>query len=151
MAHVWAARHLVPRMAARGGGYLLNTASAAGLLSQIGSAPYAVTKHAAVALAEWLAITHGDEGIKVSVLCPQAVRTAMTAGNPDGVASVDGMIEPEDVAEACVRAIEAETFLVLPHPRCWNTCAARPATTTAGSAACESSTGGSPDGRSNRG
>jgi NAD(P)-dependent dehydrogenase (short-subunit alcohol dehydrogenase family) len=116
MAHVWAARHLIPRMVERGGGYLLNTASAAGLLSQIGSAPYAVTKHAAVALAEWLAITHGDQGIKVSVLCPQAVRTAMTAGNPDGVASVDGMIEPEDVALACVRAIEAETFLVLPHP-----------------------------------
>jgi NAD(P)-dependent dehydrogenase (short-subunit alcohol dehydrogenase family) len=116
MAHVWAARHLVPRMVARGGGYLLNTASAAGLLSQIGSAPYAVTKHAAVALAEWLAITHGDQGIKVSVLCPQAVRTAMTAGNEGGVASVDGMIEPEAVAEACVRAIEAEDFLVLPHP-----------------------------------
>lgn len=116
MAHVWAARHLVPRMIARGGGYLLNTASAAGLLSQIGSAPYAVTKHAAVSLAEWLAITHGDQGIKVSVLCPQAVRTAMTAGNPDGVASVDGMIEPEIVAEACVRAIEAEDFLILPHP-----------------------------------
>ena len=116
MAHVWAARHLVPRMVARGGGYLVNTASAAGLLSQIGSAPYAVTKHAAVGLAEWLAITHGDDGVKVSVLCPQAVRTAMTAGNPDGVASVDGMIEPEDVAEACVRAIEAEDFLILPHP-----------------------------------
>ncbi len=116
MAHVWAARHMVPRMAARGEGYLLNTASAAGLLSQIGSAPYAVTKHAAVGLAEWLAITHGDKGIKVSVLAPQAVRTAMTAGNPDGVASVDGMIEPEAVAEACVRAIEAEDFLILPHP-----------------------------------
>ena len=117
MAHVWAARYLVPLMSARGGGYLLNTASAAGLLSQVGSAPYAVTKHAAVALAEWLSITHGDDGIKVSVLCPQAVRTAMTAGNPDGVASVDGMLEPEDAAEACVRAIEAETFLVLPHPQ----------------------------------
>ncbi len=116
MAHVWAARHMVPLMAARGEGYLLNTASAAGLLSQIGSAPYAVTKHAAVGLAEWLAITHGDKGIRVSVLAPQAVRTAMTAGNPDGVASVDGMIEPEAVAEACVRAIEAEDFLVLPHP-----------------------------------
>jgi len=117
MAHVWAARHLVPRMAARGGGYLLNTASAAGLLSQVGSAPYAVTKHAAVALAEWLSITHGDQGIKVSVLCPQAGRTAMTAGNPDGVASVDGMIEPEEAADACMKAIEAETFLVLPHPQ----------------------------------
>ena len=116
MAHVWAARHLVPRMIERGGGYLLNTASAAGLLSQIGSAPYAVTKHAAVALAEWLAITLGDQGIKVSVLCPQAVRTAMTAGNAGGVASIDGMLEPEDAAEACIRAIEAETFLVLPHP-----------------------------------
>jgi NAD(P)-dependent dehydrogenase (short-subunit alcohol dehydrogenase family) len=116
MAHVWAARHLVPRMIARGGGYLLNTASAAGLLSQIGSAPYAVTKHAAVGLAEWLAITHGDQGIKVSVLCPQAVRTAMTKDNPDGVASIDGMMEPDVVAEACVRAIEAEDFLILPHP-----------------------------------
>ncbi len=116
MAHVWAARALVPLMAARGGGYLLNTASAAGLLSQIGSAPYAVTKHAAVGLAEWLAITHGDQGIKVSVLCPQAVRTAMTAGNPDGVASIDGMMEPEEVAEACVAAIATEKFLILPHP-----------------------------------
>lgn len=115
MAHVWAARHQVPRMAARGGGYLVSTASAAGLLSQIGSAPYAVTKHAAVGLAEWLAITHGDQGIKVSVLCPQAVRTAMTAGNPDGVASIDGMMEPDEVAKACVRAIAAEEFLILPH------------------------------------
>jgi NAD(P)-dependent dehydrogenase (short-subunit alcohol dehydrogenase family) len=116
MAHVWAARHLVPLMAACGGGYLLNTASAAGLLSQIGSAPYAVTKHAAVGLAEWLAITHGDQGIKVSVLCPQAVRTAMTAGNPDGVASIDGMMEPDFLAEVVVKSIEAEDFLILPHP-----------------------------------
>ena len=116
MAHVYAARHMVPRMATRGGGYLLNTASAAGLLSQIGSAPYAVTKHAAVGLAEWLAITYGDKGIKVSVLCPQAVRTAMTAGHEDAVASIDGMMEPEPVAEACQRAIEAEQFLVIPHP-----------------------------------
>ncbi|MFP6757134.1 MAG: SDR family oxidoreductase [Alphaproteobacteria bacterium] len=115
MAHVFAARHLVPRMIARGGGYLLNTASAAGLLSQIGSAPYAVTKHAAVGFAEWLAITYGEHGIKVSVLCPQAVRTAMTAGHEDAVASIDGMMEPEPVAEACVRAIEDERFLVLPH------------------------------------
>lgn len=116
MSHVYAARHLVPKMIARGGGYLLNTASAAGLLSQVGSAPYAVTKHAAVAMAEWLALTYGDDGIKVSVLCPQAVRSAMTAGNEDGVASIDGMLEPEPVADACVKAIEEETFLVLPHP-----------------------------------
>ena len=116
MAHVWAARHVVPRMIARGGGYLLNTASAAGLLSQIGSAPYAVTKHAAVGLAEWLAITYGDQGIKVSVLCPQSVRTEMTRGQEDAVAAIDGMMEPEPVAEACLQAIRDETFLVLPHP-----------------------------------
>ncbi|WP_299369638.1 SDR family oxidoreductase [uncultured Tateyamaria sp.] len=115
MAHVWAARHVVPRMIARGGGYLLNTASAAGLLNQIGSAPYGVTKHAAVGLAEWLAMTHGDDGIKVSVLCPQAVRTAMTEGFEDHVAAIDGMLEPDDAARACVDAIKAETFLVLPH------------------------------------
>ena len=115
MAHVWAARHVVPRMIARGGGYLLNTASAAGLLNQIGSAPYGVTKHAAVGLAEWLAMTHGDDGIRVSVLCPQAVRTAMIEGFEDGVASIDGLLEPEDIAAACVEAIRAETFLVLPH------------------------------------
>ena len=116
MSHVWAARHLVPRMIARGGGYLLNTASAAGLLNQVGAAPYGVTKHAAVGLAEWLALTHGDDGIKVSVLCPQAVRSEMTRGHEKSVAAIDGMLEPEAVAEACVRTIEAETFLVLPHP-----------------------------------
>lgn len=115
MAHLYAARHMVPRMKARGGGYLLNTASAAGLLSQIGSATYAVTKHAAVALAEWIAITHGRDGIKVSVLAPQAVRTAMTAGGP-GVAAVDGMIEAEQVAETVVETLREERFLVLPHP-----------------------------------
>jgi NAD(P)-dependent dehydrogenase (short-subunit alcohol dehydrogenase family) len=115
MSHVYAAKHLVPRMASRGGGYLLNTASAAGLLSQIGSVTYAVTKHAAVALAEWIAITHGRDGIKVSVLCPQAVRTAMTAGGP-GVAGVDGMIEPEQAVDAVIEALRDETFLVLPHP-----------------------------------
>lgn len=116
MAHVWAARHVIPRMVERGGGYLLNTASAAGLLTQIGAAPYAVTKHAAVAFAEWLAITHGDAGIKVSVLCPQAVRTAMTAGAAESVASIDGMMEPDAVAEACLKAISVEQFLILPHP-----------------------------------
>ncbi|SFR61760.1 Short-chain dehydrogenase [Marinobacter daqiaonensis] len=116
MAHVYAARHLAPVMIQRGGGYFLNTASAAGLLSQVGSAPYSVTKHAAVALAEWLAFTYADDGIKVSVLCPQAVRSAMTRGHEDGVASVDGMLEPEPVADACLKAIEEETFLVLPHP-----------------------------------
>lgn len=116
MSHIWAARHLAPLMAARGGGYLLNTASAAGLLSQVGSMPYSVTKHAAIGAAEWLALTYGDQGIRVSVLCPQAVRSRMTAGHEDGVASLNGMMEPEPVAEACLKAIEAETFLVLPHP-----------------------------------
>jgi NAD(P)-dependent dehydrogenase (short-subunit alcohol dehydrogenase family) len=115
MAHVWAARHLVPLMIARGGGYLLNTSSAAGLLNQIGSVTYAVTKHAAVALAEWLSITYGDQGINVSVLCPQAVRTAMTARGA-GVAGVDGMIEPESAVEAVVETLREEKFLVLPHP-----------------------------------
>lgn len=115
MSHVWAARHLVPLMSKRGGGYLLNTSSAAGLLNQIGSAPYGVTKHAAVGLAEWLALTYGDQGIKVSVLCPQAVKTEMTRGHEDHVAAIDGMMEPEPVAEACVQTIRAETFLVLPH------------------------------------
>ena len=116
MSHVWAARHLVPKMAARGGGYLLNTASAAGLLNQVGSAPYGVTKHAAVGLAEWLSLTYGDQGIKVSVLCPQAVRTEMTRGHEDHVAAIDGMMEPGPVADACVQTIRDETFLVLPHP-----------------------------------
>lgn len=114
-SHLYAARCLVPKMISRGGGYLLNTASAAGLLSQIGSVTYAVSKHAAVALAEWLAITHGTQGIKVSVLCPQAVRTAMTEGNEAGVASVDGMIEPEELADAVISGIEQEDFLILPH------------------------------------
>jgi NAD(P)-dependent dehydrogenase (short-subunit alcohol dehydrogenase family) len=115
MAHVYAARHLVPRMIERGGGYLLNTASAAGLLSQIGSVTYAVTKHAAVAFAEWVALTHAHQNIKVSVLCPQAVRTAMIAGNEGDVASVNGIMEPEQVAEAVVAGLAEEKFLILPH------------------------------------
>ena len=115
MAHVWAARHVVPRMIERGGGYLLNTASAAGLLNQVGAASYAVTKHGAIGLAEWLALTYGDDGIKVSVLCPQAVRTGMTA-DPNSVAAQDGLLEAEPVAELCLQAIRDETFLVLPHP-----------------------------------
>lgn len=116
-AHIYAARVLVPRMIERGGGYLLQTASAAGLLTQIGSAPYSVTKHAALAFGEWLAITYGESGIKVSVLAPQAVNTAMTAGvQGGGVAGVDGMLEPEAVADAVVRGLATESFLILPHP-----------------------------------
>lgn len=117
MSHVWTARHLVPKMIRRGGGYLFSTASAAGLLAQIGSVTYSVTKHAAVALAEWLAITHGSDGIKVTVLCPQAVRTGMTTDPTGGVAGVDGMLEPEFVADTCVDAIEEERLFALPHPQ----------------------------------
>ena len=117
LSHVFAARVLVPRMLERGGGYLLHTASAAGLLSQIGSAPYSVTKHAAVALAEWLSITYGDRGLTVSALCPQAVRTAMTQGvEGGGVAGVDGMLEADQVAEVVVEGLADERFLILPHP-----------------------------------
>jgi len=117
MSHVWASRHLVPLMLKRGGGYMLNTASAAGLLNQIGAAPYGVTKHAAVGFAEWLAITYGDQGIGVSVLCPQAVRSEMTRGLEESVASLDGLLEPDMVADCCVKAIENNEFLVLPHPQ----------------------------------
>ena len=117
MSHVYAARACLPAMIARGEGYFLNTASAAGLLAQIGSAPYSVTKHAAVAFAESLSITHGDDGVKVSCLCPQAVDTAMTAGTEGGgVGGVDGMLSAEAVAEAVVQGLAAEAFLMLPHP-----------------------------------
>lgn len=118
MAHVYAARAVLPGMIARGGGYLLHTASAAGLLTQLGSATYSVTKHGAVALAEWLSISHAHQGIRVSVLCPQGVRTNMTAGLGDdgGVVGIDGMLEPADVADAVVEGLAEERFLILPHP-----------------------------------
>ena len=117
LAHVHAAQALLPAWLERGEGYLLHTVSAAGLLSQIGSAPYSVTKHAALGLAEWLAITHGGHGIRVSALCPQAVRTAMTAGlDGGGVAGVDGMLDPDAVADEVVRGLAEECFWILPHP-----------------------------------
>lgn len=118
MAHVHAARAVLPRMLARGQGYLLQTASAAGLLSQIGSAPYAVTKHAAVAFAEWLSITYGDQGIRVSCLCPQGVRTNMLLGESGDRRSFlsAGAVSVEQVADSVVKGIEAEAFLILPHP-----------------------------------
>jgi NAD(P)-dependent dehydrogenase (short-subunit alcohol dehydrogenase family) len=120
MAHIWAARAVLPAMVARGEGYLLSTASAAGLLTQVGAMAYSVTKHAAVAVAEWLAITYGDAGIKVSCLCPQGVRTPMLDAaleDPVGAAPLlaEGLLEPEDVAEAVVAGIRAEQFLILPH------------------------------------
>ena len=128
-AHLAAARAAIPGMIERGGGYLLSTASAAGLLTQIDSGPYAVSKHAAVALAEWLSINYADKGIGVSVLCPQAVRTNIVANakrpdsdKPDkrpassGQASGDGVLEPEFVADACISAMADNRFLVLPHP-----------------------------------
>jgi NAD(P)-dependent dehydrogenase (short-subunit alcohol dehydrogenase family) len=118
MSHVYAARHLVPRMVARGGGYFLNTSSAAGLLNQIGLAAYGVTKHAAVGFGEWLAIHHQHEGIKVSMLCPQAVRTPMTDNDNEATAAAasNGMIEPEELSEAVIEGLKAESFVILPHP-----------------------------------
>lgn len=128
MAHIYAARAVLPQMIANKGGYLLNTASAAGLLTQIGSLSYSITKSAAVSLAEWLSITHYHQGIRVSVLCPQAVRTDILANSPDnednetdtewtegGVASSDGILEIKEVAEACMEAVLQEQFLILPH------------------------------------
>lgn len=118
MAHLYAARAVVPHMLAQGGGYLLQTASAAGLLMQVDSATYTVSKHAAVAFAEWLSVNYHDRGIRVSCLCPQGVRTPMLLG-PSGDRKsflLEGSVSAETVAECCVRAIESETFLVLPHP-----------------------------------
>lgn len=118
MAHVYAARAVLPGMLARGRGYLLHTASAAGLLTQIGSAPYSVSKHAAVALAEWLSITYGGRGITVSCLCPQGVNTNMLRNADGGIADKlrAGALEPAAVAEAVVDGLTAERFLILPHP-----------------------------------
>ena len=115
MSHVYAARAVLPDMISRGEGYLLNTASAAGLLAAIGTGPYTVTKAAAVKLAEFISITHGDEGIKVSVLCPQGVNTAM-APKSFGDGQTDGIIEPEQLAQTVVDTIREERFYVLPHP-----------------------------------
>ena len=123
-SHRWAAKHLIGEWLAAGEGYFCSTAYAAGLLSQIGSAPYTVTKHAAVAFAEWMSITYGGRGVLVSCLCPQGVNTNMLKGadnsndGPSGnvVRVAGGVLEPEEVAQACVDTIRAETFLVLPHP-----------------------------------
>ncbi|MFT7647328.1 MAG: NAD(P)-dependent dehydrogenase (short-subunit alcohol dehydrogenase family) [Candidatus Poriferisodalaceae bacterium] len=124
MSHIYAARHVVPSMIENGGGYLLNTASAAGLLTQIGSMSYAVTKGAAVSLAEFLAITYGEKNIGVSVLCPQAVETNIIQNSPNidageetpGSAAGDGVLSAEQLADTVIEALEAERFHVLPHP-----------------------------------
>jgi NAD(P)-dependent dehydrogenase (short-subunit alcohol dehydrogenase family) len=120
MAHVWAARALLPEMVQRGEGYLINTASAAGLLTQVSSLVYSVTKHAAVSLAEWLAIEYAEQGVRVSCICPQGVRTPMldlAMEDPAGAAALlsGGLIEPEDVADAVIAGIRDERVLILPH------------------------------------
>jgi NAD(P)-dependent dehydrogenase (short-subunit alcohol dehydrogenase family) len=118
MAHIYAARAVLPAMLARGEGYLLQTVSAAGLLTQIGSAPYSVTKHAALGFAEWLSITYGSAGIKVSAICPQGVLTDMLTRASEGGGGFlrEGALEPEQVAEFVVAGLAKEQFLILPHP-----------------------------------
>jgi NAD(P)-dependent dehydrogenase (short-subunit alcohol dehydrogenase family) len=116
LAHVYTARAVFPGMIKRGGGVFMITASAAGLLSQIGSTPYSVTKHAAVGMAESLDITYGEKGIKVFALCPQAVDTEMTKEYGGGVAAVDGLMKPEQLADAVIEGFKKEEFLILPHP-----------------------------------
>ena len=133
MAHIYAARFLVPKMTERKCGHLVQTASAAGLLSVLGAAPYAVTKHAAVALSEWMAITYRPLGISVSCICPQGVRTPMlfpelkngTPGSSNtladtvaqsAVTSAGSVLEPEDVARIAIQGVRDDKFLILPHP-----------------------------------
>jgi NAD(P)-dependent dehydrogenase (short-subunit alcohol dehydrogenase family) len=118
MAHIFAARAVLPGMLARKEGYLLQTVSAAGLLTEIGSAPYSVTKHAALAFAEWLSITYGDRGIRVSALCPQGVKTNMLARAEEHGATFlsAGALEPEQVADTVIKGLDSEQFLILPHP-----------------------------------
>ncbi len=117
-AHLYAARAVLPQMAARGDGYILNVVSAAGLLTQVGSALYAVTKHSALALAEWIAMEYGDAGIRVSCVCPQGVRTRMLLGDDGEKDSFlkAGSVSPEEVADAVVKGLAEEKFLILPHP-----------------------------------
>lgn len=116
MAHVWAARAVVPKMLELGAGYFVVTASAAGLLNIVESAPYGVTKHAAVAFAEWLRIAYGRQGLRVSCLCPQLVRTALISDGQAASAGGDGILPPDVVAQDLMQTIREEKFLCLPHP-----------------------------------